>query len=115
MGMGFKRAGNLLHEALTLEHVKRFLLPLPVVGAHHYKSFSRPPGYLERLVTANYLFYNAFQVVSEFVYADCVHKATFVYGNTVQLYTRSPNKARQRDPFFVEPPAPLQMVACWRR
>lgn len=106
MAMGFKRAGNLLHEALALEYVKRFLLSLPVVGAHHYKSFARPPSYLDRLMAANHLFYNTFQVVSEFVCADCVHKATFVYGNAVQLYTKSPNRAKHSDSFFVAPLAP---------
>lgn len=31
-----------------------------------------------------------------------------MYGNAVQLYSKSPNKAKQRDPFFVALPAPLR-------
>jgi hypothetical protein len=113
--MSSKGIGNLLHEVFALEHMKRFLLPIPVIGAHNHKGLACPPGYLERLMSVNHLFYKAFQVVSKFVYADCVHKVAFMYGNSVQLYRKCPSKAKQRDPFFVEPPAPLQMVAWWRR
>jgi hypothetical protein len=52
---------------------------------------------------ANYLFYNTFQVFSKLVHANCVHTGTLMYGNAVQLYTISPNKAKHRDGFFVPP------------
>ena len=43
----------------------------------------------------NNLLYNAFQVVSEFVYTDDIHNVTITYGNSVRLYSNSPNKASQ--------------------
>lgn len=110
--VGFKRVGNLLHEILALEYVKGFLFSLPIVGTYHNEGLTSTPSDLERFVSANYLFHKAFQVVSEFIYANCVHNLTTVYGNTVQLYTENPNKAKQSDPFSVPPLALLQMVAC---
>jgi hypothetical protein len=98
-GMGFKRAGDLLHKVFALEYVKRFLLSLPVIGAHYNKGFASPASHFERLVPANHLFYKTFQVISEFVYADCVHRVTFSYGNTVQLYAESPDKAKPATAF----------------
>jgi hypothetical protein len=64
---------------------------------------------------ANYLFYNAFQVISEFVYANRVHKGTIMYGSSVQAYAKSPNKAKHGDGFSVAASPPLQSRACWRR
>jgi hypothetical protein len=66
-------------------------------------------------VSANYVFYNGFQVFSKFVHANGVHVGSLMYGNAVQLYTKSPNKAKHSDSSFVAPAASLQMVACWRR
>lgn len=92
--VGFKRVGNLLHEILILEYVKGFLFSFPIIGAHHYEGLASTPRHLERLMSANHLFHNTFQVVSKFVYTDCVHNITIVYGNTVQLYTEDPDKAK---------------------
>src|SRR5690606_29974393 len=109
-GMSSKGIGNLLHEVFALEHMKGFLLPLPVIGAHNHKGLACPPGYLERLVPTNHLFYKTFQVVSKFVYADRVHRITFMYGNAVQIYSDALTKPSSAPPFFVAPPAPLQLM-----
>jgi hypothetical protein len=95
--------------------VQGFLLSLPVIGTHYNKCFTSSPSNFERLVSANYLFYNGFQVVSKFVHANGVHVGSLMYGNAVQLYTKSPNKAKHRDSFFVAPAASLQSRVCWRR
>ena len=97
--MGFKGIGNLLHEALALEYVQGFLLSLPVFSAHYNKRFTGSPSHFERFMPANDLFYNAFKVISKFVYADCVHKATFMYRIAVRIYTGSPGKAKYSDSF----------------
>lgn len=115
MGVSFKRVGNLLHETLTLENVKGFLFLLPVVGAHHNESLSGSSSNLERLMSANHLLYNALQVVSEFVYTDRIHNGTLMYGISVQVYVKSPNKAKHSDSFFVAASPSLQSRACWRR
>ncbi|HEY9033008.1 MAG TPA: hypothetical protein VIN71_03640, partial [Pseudomonadales bacterium] len=62
--------------------------------------------HLERLVPANHLFYKDFKVISKLVHTDCVHKASFMYGNAVQLYTKSLGKTKHSDRFFVAPSAP---------
>ena len=45
-------------------------------------------------MSANHLFYKAFQVVSKFVYTDRVHNCTFMYGVSVPVYVKRPNKAK---------------------
>jgi hypothetical protein len=74
--------------------MKRFLFSLPVIGAHYNESLSGSSSYLEWLMSANHLFYKAFQVVSKFVYTDRVHNSTFMYGVSVPVYVKRPNKAK---------------------
>lgn len=113
--VGCKRVGNLLHEILALENVKGFLFSLPVVGTYHDESLSGSSRHFERLVPANHLLYNTFQVISEFVYGNCVHKGTLMYGSSVRVYDKSSNKAKHGDSFFVAASPTQQSRACWRR
>ncbi len=99
--VGVKRVANLLHEILVLEHVEGFLFSLPVLSADYHESLSGSSRYFERLVPANYLLYNTFKVIPEFVYANCVHNGTFMYGFSVQVYEKSPNKTKHGDASFV--------------
>src|SRR5690606_14377253 len=80
----FKRCGNLLHKITVLKYVQGFLLPLPVVSTQHYKRFTSPSGYFKGFMSANYLFYKAFQVISKLIHANSVHKTSNWYGNAVQ-------------------------------
>jgi hypothetical protein len=95
--------------------MKRFLLSLPVVGAYYNESLTGSSSYLERFMPANHLFYNALQVVSKFVYTDCIHDGASMYGVSVQVYVKCPNKAKHSDSFFVAASPSLQSCPCWRR
>jgi len=99
--MCFKGVGNLLHEALALENMKCFLLSLPVLGAHYNECLSGSSSYLKWLMPANHLFHNALQVVSKFVYTDCIHDGTLMYGVSVQVYVKCLNEAKLSDSFVV--------------
>ena len=113
--VGFKRVGNLLHEALALKNMNCFLLSLPVVGAYYNESLSGSSSYLEGFMPVNHLLYNALQVVSKFVYTDCIHDGASMYGVSVQVYVKSPNMAKHSDGFFVAASPPLQSLACCKR
>ena len=111
--VGFKGVGNLLREALALENMKRFLLSFPVVGAYYNESLSGSSSYLEWFMPANYLFYNALQVVSKFVYTYCIHDGTLMYGVSVQVCVKCPNKAKHSDSYSVAASPSLLSRACW--
>lgn len=99
--VGFEGVANLLHEILALENVKGFLFSLPVVSTHYHERLSGSSRHLDRLMSVNDLFYNAFQVVSKFVNTDCVHKNTFAYGSAVQVCTESRSEAQHSGGFPV--------------
>src|SRR5680860_1474913 len=106
---------NLLHQILVLKNMQCFLLSFPVLSTHDHECIAGTARHLERFVSTNNLLYKAFQIVSEFVYTDDIHNSTITYGNSVQLYRNSPNKATHRDSLFVAASPPLQSCACWRR
>ena len=106
---------NLLHQILILKNMQCFLFSFPVLSTHDHECFSSTTRHLERFVSANNLLYKAFQVVSELVYTDYIHNLTITYGNSVQLYRNSPNKAKHSNSFFVAALPSLQSCACWQR
>ncbi len=65
--------GDLLHQLAVLQDVKGFLFTLPVLGADDDEVLSGPPGDPERLVRAQALVDQSFQVVPELAYADRIH------------------------------------------
>jgi len=75
----------LLHQISVLKDMESFLLPFPVFSTHDHESLSGTTCHLEGLVSTNNLFYEAFQVISEFIYTDDIHNCTIAYGNSVQL------------------------------
>jgi|GEM_PF-2125038 len=99
--VGIEGGRNLLHQVSILKYMQRFLLSFPVFSTYYHECFSGTTCHLERFVSTNNLLYKAFQIVSEFVYTDDIHNPTIMYGNSVQLYSNSPNKAKHGDRFFV--------------
>lgn len=101
LGVGFDGLSQLSHQTTVLQDVQRFLLTLPVFSANHHKVLPGSPGYSKRLMPANALFYQLFQVVPELVYAYCFHlNHQFVYGNAVRVYFSRPNNLKQSDASF---------------
>lgn len=93
-----QRLGYLLHKLVILQNIKGFLFPFPIFGTEHNKVFARSARDSKRLMFAESLFYQAFQVIPELVDTHCIHKIHHqLYGNAVQDYTKSPDKALQRD------------------
>lgn len=87
----------MLHEVSILKNMQGFLLSFPVLSTHNHESLSGATSHLKGFVSANNLFYKAFQIISEFVYTDDIHDFTIAYGNSVQLYRNSPNKAKHSE------------------
>jgi hypothetical protein len=114
--VAFKRRCNLLHQIPILEYMQGFLLPLPIIGAQNDKCLTGTSRYFKRLMPTNHLFYNAFQVISKLVYTNGIHKITGMYGNAVQLYIKSPNKAKHNCPCKKRMGwTSLSRGLCWRR
>lgn len=90
--MGFKISGNLLHQVLALEYMQGFLLRLPVIGTHDHEGLAGSQRHLERLVPANHLFHNPFQVISELVDTDGIHKNHQDNGLVVQDVLEIPTR-----------------------
>lgn len=93
--VSFKRVCNLLHQVTILQDRQCFLLTLPVFGAQNDKGLASSAGNFQRLVSANYLFYKTFQVISELIYAYGIHIFAIMYGVSVQLYDKGLGKANQ--------------------
>ncbi|SEQ54606.1 hypothetical protein SAMN05421693_1581, partial [Ectothiorhodospira magna] len=79
-------------------------------GAHNHKGLTCSSSHLKGLMPANCLLYKGFQIVPEFVYADCIHDLSLVYGNSVQFYSKGPNKAKHSDSFSAAASPTLRQV-----
>ena len=106
----------MLHQVIILQYIQSFLLAFPVISAYYDKRLSGSPGNFQGLVLANHLFYKAFQVVSKSIYAYGIHIITIMYGISVQLYNKDPNKAKQNRPLKSAGWTSHKALGlCWRR